>query len=116
MAADRIKAQIKRLLYEAEEAATLQDSQTVRARALHVLTFSPENHEGQTFLYVAQRCLEKAATSIDSTATVEHPALNVNEVQSSDILAGGVFVSRQQEMTDQDSDARSRRGRLVTLM
>ena len=53
MAADRIKAQIKRLLYEAEEAATLQDSQTVRARALHVLTFSPENHEGQTFLYVA---------------------------------------------------------------
>ena len=83
------------------------------------MTFNPENPDGQAVLFVAQRVLEKAVAAIDPTAIVEHPALNVNGMQSSGILADGMFVSRQQEMTGlyaELEDARFDRGRLGALM
>ena len=118
MASDRIQRQIDRLLDEADEAAAQQDWETVRARAQHVLTFDPENREGQAFLSAARRALEGTPPTVGLTTSVEQPAAAVDETQAQDSLAGGVFVGRHREMDDLKAaleDALSGRGRLVVL-
>jgi len=115
MASDRIQRQIDRLL---DEAAARQDWEIVRARAQHVLTFDPENREGQAFLSAATRGLEGHQAAVDFTTVVEQPAAAVDDVQARDSLAGGVFVGRLREMDDLQAaleDALSGRGRLVAL-
>ena len=118
MASERVQRQIDRLLDEADEAAAQQDWETVRARAQHVLTFDPENHEGQAFLSAARRALEGTPPAVGLTTSVEQPAAAVDETQAQDSLAGGVFVGRHGEMDDLKAaleDALSGRGRLVVL-
>ena len=118
MASDRIQRQIDRLLDEADEAAARQDWEIVRARAQHVLTFDPENREGQAFLSAATRGLEGHQAAVDLTTVVEQPTAAVDDVQAQDSLAGGVFVGRLREMDDLQAaleDALSGRGRLVAL-
>ncbi len=115
MASDRIQRQIDRLL---DEAAARQDWEIVRARAQHVLTFDPENREGQAFLSAATRGLEGHQAAVDLTTVVEQPTAAVDDVQAQDSLAGGVFVGRLREMDDLQAaleDALSGRGRLVAL-
>ena len=118
MASDRIQRQIDRLLDEADEDAARQDWKIVRARAQHVLTFDPENREGQAFLSAATRGLEGHQAAVDLTTVVEQPTAAVDDVQAQDSLAGGVFVGRLREMDDLQAaleDALSGRGRLVAL-
>ena len=60
-----------------------------------------------------------ALDAIDFAASVEQPAVGVDEAHALDSLAGGVFVGRQREMGELKAcleDALSGRGRLVTLV
>ena len=61
MASERVQRQIDRLLDQAAEAAARQEWETVRARAQHVLTFDPENHDGIAFLAAAGRAVNASA-------------------------------------------------------
>ena len=60
-----------------------------------------------------------ALDAIDLAASVEQPAVAMDEARALDSLAGGVFVGRQREMGELKAcleDALSGRGRLVTLV